>query len=78
MAVAVAVAVAVCRFSVNNCSCGCGCGCVGSEEARAALQRANRFFTVAPIYDTGDGVSIIIAPVRPLQWLQCVAAFMQL
>jgi len=30
---------------------------LGSEEERASLQRANRFFSLVPIYDTGDGVS---------------------
>ena len=30
----------------------------GSEEERAALHRANQFFSLTPIYDSGDGVSI--------------------
>jgi len=29
---------------------------LGLEEERAALQRANRFFSLPPVYDQGDGV----------------------
>jgi len=32
----------------------------GSEEERATLQRANRFFNVPPVYDDGDGVGYVL------------------